>query len=90
MIGLKKKPRHYLLHIKDKIILSDKRFCPPHYFPHKMPFGPKVVDEPCHLHKARWRMGHHKPFCRLLRCPNYRFMDKKDAEYKKKGSIVPE
>ena len=65
--------------IKDKIILSRKKCCPPHYFPHKLPFGRRITDEPCHIPKAKWRMLHHTIFC-FLRCPHYEFMIQ---EYKK-------
>ncbi len=76
--------RTYLLNIKDKIMLSKTRFCPPHYFPHKLPIGDKVADEPCHLHKRAWRMAHHIPFCKLLKCPNYSFMMAQYKKHKKK------
>jgi hypothetical protein len=66
-----------LMNIKDKKILSKKRCCPPHYIPHKLPFGKKICDEPCHFHKARWRMWHHKWFCQVLGCVNYKWMIKK-------------
>ena len=69
-----------LLNIKDKKIISEKRFCPPHYIPHKLPFGEKIINEYCHVHNKKWRMAHHKFFCKLLKCPHYKFMIK---EYKK-------
>jgi len=72
-----------LLDIGDKIIISNKRFCPPHYFPHKLPFGEKIADEPCHIHKARWREFHHNIFCRILRCPNFDFMLAENIKRKK-------
>jgi hypothetical protein len=70
----KKKGEPWFMNILDKTIISKTRFCPPHYFPHKLPVGEKIVDEPCHFHNAKWRMGHHKPFCKLLKCPNNKFM----------------
>lgn len=76
-----KKPR--LLNIKDKIIISSSKFCPPHYFPHKLPLGKKVICEECHLHKASWRMAHHKFFCKFLGCPHYKFMTKEGGKLKK-------
>ena len=65
-----------LLNIKDKKTISKNRFYPPHYIPHKFPFGKKITDEPCHYHKRKWRMAHHIPFCKLLNCPHYNFMIK--------------
>ena len=59
------------LNIKDKKIISNDRFCSPHYIPHKFPMGEKVKDEPCHIHKNSLRMFHHKIFCKILDCPNY-------------------
>jgi len=69
-----------LLNIKDEVIISKTRFCPPHYIPHKLPFGEKITNECCHYHHAGWRMLHHKLFCQILKCPNYDFMIK---EYEK-------
>jgi len=66
-----------LLNIKDKKIISRTRFYPPHYLPHKFPVGKKIKNEPCHIHKRKWRMFHHKLFCKLLKCPNYKFMIEK-------------
>ena len=60
--------------IADKHPVGGGRRCPPHYLPHKLPVGAKVTDEPCHFHKARWRMAHHRFVCRRLRCPNYSTM----------------
>jgi hypothetical protein len=68
------------LYIKDKVIISKSRFCPPHTFPHKLPFAKPITREYCHYHKARWRMLHHILFCKFLKCKNYKFMIKK---YKK-------
>ncbi|MFH1607566.1 MAG: hypothetical protein ABIA78_00350, partial [archaeon] len=66
-----------ILNIKDKKIISKKRFCPPHWWPHTLPWK-KITDEPCHIHKKTWRMQHHTPFCKYwLKCPNYEFMIKK-------------
>ena len=64
----------WFMGIKDKIKISSNRFCPPHYFPHKLPFGEKITKEPCHFHKSKWRMLHHTIFCKLLGCKNYKFM----------------
>jgi len=66
-----------LLNIKDKRIISKGKFCPPHHLPHKLPFGKKITKEPCHIHKRKWRRVHHKLFCKLLRCPYYKFMIKR-------------
>jgi hypothetical protein len=60
--------------IKDKVNISKTRCCPPHYLPHKLPFGKKVIDEKCHYHNSKWRMAHHKFFCKFLGCKNYDFM----------------
>lgn len=62
------------LNIEDKIMISRSRVCPAHYFPHKLPFGKPIENEPCHLHKKTWRMLHHIIFCKYLKCPNYKFM----------------
>ncbi|MFC1752927.1 hypothetical protein ACFL96_05975 [Thermoproteota archaeon] len=83
MIRLRKSPRYWRLYIDDKLFLSNTRFCPPHTFPHTWPWGRKVKDEPCHLHKAKWRMSHHIPFCKLLKCPNCKFMMKKYQKFRK-------
>ena len=68
----------WLLHIKDKINLKckgcKKMCCPPHTFPHKLPFTKPIADEPCHFHKAKWRMLHHRIFCSILKCPHYKKM----------------
>ena len=71
------------LNIKDKKIISEERFCPPHYFPHKIPIGEKIKDEYCHLHERIWRMVHHDFFCKFLGCENYEFMIEKYREPKK-------
>ena len=69
----------------DKVAVTDidsespEHFCPPHYVPHKLPIGPKIEDEPCHVHEKTWRMYHHVPFCYMF-CPNYGNMM---AAYKK-------
>tara|TARA_Y100000310_G_scaffold8335_1_gene8909 strand:- start:31 stop:279 length:249 start_codon:yes stop_codon:yes gene_type:complete len=75
------------MNIKDKKIISKTRFCPPHYWPHKLPFGKKITDESCHIHKKKWRMNHHIPFCKKLKCPNYEFMMRKNNEYLEKNSF---
>jgi len=69
-----------LLNIKDKKIINKKRFCSQHTSPHKLPFTKPITNEPCHNHLKKWRMLHHNIFCRLLKCPNYKFMIK---NYKK-------
>ncbi|MBT6068824.1 hypothetical protein HOG48_03640 [Candidatus Peregrinibacteria bacterium] len=88
----KKKQRQLWMNIADKVPLDKcgfgknckaKRCCPAHYWPHVMPFfQDPVTDEPCHTHEAAWRRAHHNFFCRILKCPNYKFMRK---ESKKKG-----
>jgi len=62
------------MEIADKIVLSEEKCCPPHYIPHKLPFGKPVDNEPCHTHIASWRKAHHDTFCRILKCPHYQFM----------------
>lgn len=64
------------MNIKDKIIISKTRVCPPHCIFHKLPFTKKVINEPCHYHKKKWRTAHHTWFCKYLKCPNYKFMIK--------------
>jgi len=70
--------------IKDKVDVSKTRCCPPHYWPHKFPFGTKVIDESCHYHQAGWRMAHHNFFCQILGCKNYKFMVSEYNKRKKK------
>ncbi len=70
----------WFMNIKDKVPVGGGRCCPPHYIPHKLPVGPKVTDEPCHFHRAKWRMVHHTFFCRWLRCPNLPAMLEATAE----------
>ena len=74
------------LNIRDKTRVDGRNneeiYCPPHTFPHKLPFSEPIVDEPCHIHGANWRMQHHIPFCRYLECPNYERMMEKYQEYK--------
>jgi hypothetical protein len=64
----------WFLNTADKMEISTIRFCPPHTLPHRMPWSKKIRDEPCHIHTADWRMIHHILYCKILRCPNYRFM----------------
>lgn len=75
--GMTVKENLWWMSIKDKVIISKNRFCPPHYLPHKLPFGEKINHELCHYHKNKLRMLHHKTFCRILKCKNYEFMIKK-------------
>lgn len=70
--------RIFFMKIKDKNLIAKKRFCPPHFFPHKFKFWEKITNEPCHTHKRKWRMAHHKFFCKYLKCKNYNFMIKKN------------
>ncbi|MFH1152004.1 MAG: hypothetical protein V1788_02670 [Nanoarchaeota archaeon] len=69
-----------LLNIKDKKIISKNRFCPPHWWPHTFPWKKKITTESCHIHKRKWRMFHHKLFCKFLKCPNYKFMVNKSKK----------
>ena len=62
------------MHIKDKIIISKNRHCPPHCLFHKLPFTKPITDEPCHYHHKKWRTFHHILFCKYLKCPNCKFM----------------
>lgn len=69
------------LNIEDKVEIEERElFCPPHCFPHKLPFTQPIINEPCHYHRKRWRMLHHIPYCKILKCSNYELMMK---EYKK-------
>ena len=79
-----KKKTGWFMNILDKKEISKTRSCPPHYLPHKLPFGEKIKDEKCHIHDAKWRMAHHCTFCKALKCPNYKFMIEKNKEYLKK------
>jgi len=72
-----------LLNIKDKKTISKTKFCPPHYSPHKLPFGKKITNEPCHIHNKKWRMKHHKFFCKFLKCLHYHSMINKHNEKEK-------
>lgn len=69
--------------INDKKEISKRRFCPPHCLPHKLPFTKPVTSEHCHTHSNKLRMFHHKLFCRLIKCPNYKFMIKEYNKSKK-------
>lgn len=71
------------MNIADKTEISKEKCCPPHYVPHKLPFGEKICDEPCHFHNAKWRMMHHIYFCKKLKCPHFEFMMKKKTNFKK-------
>lgn len=71
------------LDIKDKKKISDNKFCPPHYIPHKLPFGKPIEDELCHIHEKKWRMVHHQFFCNYIGCQHYDFMMEKYDEFKK-------
>ena len=62
------------MNIKDKIIISEERVCPPHCLFHKLPFTKPITDELCHYHQKKWRTTHHILFCKYLRCKNYEFM----------------
>jgi hypothetical protein len=75
----------------DKIVVTDldaegnpEHSCPPHYMPHKLPFGDKIEDEPCHIHEKKWRMLHHVPFCYMF-CPHYGDMMESYRGYKDKS-----
>ena len=81
---MSKQEKCLFMNIKDKIVISKKRFCPPHRLPHKLPFGKKITKEPCHIHEHSLRMLHHRPFCKLIKCPNYEFMMKCSKQHKKK------
>ena len=68
----------------DKIIPKEEakgRCCPPHYLPHKLPFGEKICNEKCHVHRAKWRMAHHISFCKVLKCKNFDTMIKAHKIY---------
>ncbi len=83
-----KKKKGWFMNIKDKLGISNTRCCPPHYLPHKLPFGKKICDEKCHIHHAKWRMEHHATFCKMLRCKNYDFMmQKSKVHFEKKSRI---
>jgi len=70
-----KQKRYFLMDIKDKTKISKKNCCPPHHFPHTLPIiGELVTNEPCHFHKAKWRMKHHVSFCKFLNCTHYKKM----------------
>jgi hypothetical protein len=84
---MSKKEKLWFIDIKDKVEVGGGRCCPPHYLPHKLPFGKKVTTEPCHIHNSLWRMSHHVPFCKFLGCKNYKAMMKKYREHKQGKSI---
>jgi hypothetical protein len=75
------KKKGLFINLKYEIKISKTNYCPPHYLPHKLPFGKKITNESCHIHKKKWRMNHNIPFCRKLKCPHYKFMIKKYKEY---------
>ncbi len=75
------------MNIKDKIVISEHK-CPAHYLPHKLPFGEPINDESCHIHAHPLRMLHHRPFCKLLRCPHYDLMVDASKEHRKKKRAI--
>ena len=80
-----RKPRLWFIKIKDKIIISKGKYCPAHFWPHKLPFTGLVKNEACHLHKKKWRMNHHRFFCKFLKCPHYKKMIEYYKKYKNKN-----
>ena len=73
--------------ISDKILTDNsdsgsgnRRCCPAHYLPHKLPDGEPITDEPCHTHRAEFRRLHHNLFCLVLRCPHFEFMREKTKQ----------
>jgi hypothetical protein len=66
---------------KDEIIIKNK-YCRPHRLPH---FGKLYVNEPCHFHKKKIHQLHSILYCKLIRCPNYELMIKKQKEYNKQN-----
>jgi hypothetical protein len=82
------KRRIFLMTIMDKTKISKNKFCPPHYFPHVLPWGKKIMDEPCHFHNAKWRMMHHRLYCKILKCPHYKFMMKKHNLWEEKNKKI--
>jgi len=81
------KKQLWWMNILDKENISNNKFCPPHYIPHKLPFGKKITNEKCHIHKAKWRMKHHTIFCKILKCPHYKFMMKTNLDKLKKNKL---
>ena len=81
------KKQLWWMNIHDKKDISNTRYCPAHYLPHKLPFWEKIIDEKCHIHKAKWRMKHHIAFCKILKCPNYDFMINRNLEEIKKNKL---
>jgi hypothetical protein len=75
-----KRIKAWFMNIKDKRHISKNKYCPPHTFPHKLPFGEKIKNEQCHIHKNKLRMFHHLIYCKLLKCPNYNFMIKNNKK----------
>jgi len=66
------KRKYWFMNIKDKDNLENGKYCPPHRLPHTLPIiGDPVIDEPCHIHRSRLRMIHHRLFCKIIKCPNY-------------------
>ena len=78
----------WFMNIQDKITLSKKKCCPPHFWPHKLPFTKLIINEPCHIHNKKWRMAHQKFFCKYLKCPHYKFMVKEYKKYLKSKKIT--
>ena len=89
ILGLDEKGRAFMANsdkVETKEVLQEdqQRYCPPHRIPHVLPWQPKVTDEPCHIHTSSLRhYGHHAPFCKIMKCPNYETMCKAKREYKK-------
>ena len=73
--------------VKTDEILKDGevRVCPPHKMPHVFPWKESVTDEPCHVHTNLIKYYlHHKPFCKILKCPNYKTMCRAKRAYELK------
>jgi hypothetical protein len=88
---MKNQKELWLMNIKDKIPLPNTTACcPPHRIPHTAPFfGELITNEPCHIHKAGWRMAHHTPYCKFLNCPNYKKMIEFHRKWKKENEKNP-
>jgi hypothetical protein len=66
-----------------KFYIDNKKICPPHRLPHKLPLGKKITVELCHIHIRKRSMAHHRPFCRILKCKHYTFMVNEYKKYKR-------
>jgi len=43
--------------------------CPPHRFPHRLPWQEEVANEKCHVPEGRIKLFFHNMRCWMMQCP---------------------